>query len=328
MIQMKTKKQSETFDFRSSKSAFTLYAIALGFFFIGFILDAIRYIQDQSWLFLLSNIPVIIAIIINIATKAIKEETSKGFDAISFILIVANLIYSSWDTILYDANADYGIMRLSTLSIAVIVCGGYLLHHSAAYTFTGIFIINYIAGALYSQSQNLIDNIIIVPIVYLGIGVWVAQYANLHAKDTKAIIKQHKDKLKLSRRIEADQRKVNLTISQFIDNHIEDEGNISDNIEALAKLANYNIQDVARKHSKYIQSEESSFVKKLLKEHPKLTASEIKLSYMLAQNLRTKDIANETMRTVESVRVLRTRLRKKLKLKRETNLVSYLMKYN
>lgn len=65
----------------------------------------------------------------------------------------------------------------------------------------------------------------------------------------------------------------------------------------------------------------------ILKVHPELTPSEIKLCTLLRLNISTKDIANITNLTYDSIRVFRTRLRKKLDLENEDGLVAYLMQF-
>jgi PAS domain S-box-containing protein len=69
------------------------------------------------------------------------------------------------------------------------------------------------------------------------------------------------------------------------------------------------------------------FMQDLLHKHPYLTSSEIKLCTLLHLNLGTKEIAALTNQTYDSVRVARTRLRKKLKLDADDNLVGYLLRF-
>jgi len=67
------------------------------------------------------------------------------------------------------------------------------------------------------------------------------------------------------------------------------------------------------------------FLKKLNTEFPNLTPQETKLSAYLRMNLSSKDIAQLLNISVRGVEISRYRLRKKLELARETNLVSFLM---
>lgn len=66
------------------------------------------------------------------------------------------------------------------------------------------------------------------------------------------------------------------------------------------------------------------FYDKLKTLYPDLTPNEIKLSAFLRLNMTTKDISAITFHTPKSIQVARTRLRKKLNIDREDNLVTYL----
>lgn len=69
------------------------------------------------------------------------------------------------------------------------------------------------------------------------------------------------------------------------------------------------------------------FYSSLLKRHPDLSPSEIRLCGLLKLNLSSKEISTITNLTVESIKVNRARLRKKINLDTKTNLVMYLMKF-
>lgn len=69
------------------------------------------------------------------------------------------------------------------------------------------------------------------------------------------------------------------------------------------------------------------FYKSLLDEFANLTSAEIKLSAFLKLGLNTKDIASVLFITPESVKVSRSRLRKKLGLSADVNLQTFISKY-
>jgi len=71
----------------------------------------------------------------------------------------------------------------------------------------------------------------------------------------------------------------------------------------------------------------TDFDKNLLRKHPDVSPAEMKLASFLRLNLNTKEISAILHQTLDSVRVSRTRLRKKLGLDSETNLTSYLMNF-
>ena len=71
----------------------------------------------------------------------------------------------------------------------------------------------------------------------------------------------------------------------------------------------------------------NNFYDNLLKEFPGLTPNELKLSAFLKLNMTTKDIGTITYQSTHSITVARHRLRTKLGLDRDENLVSFLSKY-
>jgi tetratricopeptide (TPR) repeat protein/DNA-binding CsgD family transcriptional regulator len=71
----------------------------------------------------------------------------------------------------------------------------------------------------------------------------------------------------------------------------------------------------------------NDFYDNLLRDFPDLTPNELKLCAFLKLNMTTKDIATITYQSTHSITVARYRLRNKLKLERDENLVSFLSKF-
>jgi DNA-binding CsgD family transcriptional regulator len=72
------------------------------------------------------------------------------------------------------------------------------------------------------------------------------------------------------------------------------------------------------------QQVHENFYIRLRKRFPDLTPNEEKLCAFLKLNMSTKEISSITFQSVKSIEVARTRLRKKLYLSRDENLVSFL----
>lgn len=70
-----------------------------------------------------------------------------------------------------------------------------------------------------------------------------------------------------------------------------------------------------------------SFYTSVIQVHPDLSPAELRLCRLLRMNLSTKEMASLTMSTPESLKVARSRLRKKMDLQGATNLVSYIMQF-
>lgn len=71
----------------------------------------------------------------------------------------------------------------------------------------------------------------------------------------------------------------------------------------------------------------SSFVNRLLTEHPGLTTNEKRLCYLILYDLTTKEISDILQKNYRSVEMARHRLRNRLGLGNEDNLRSYLLKF-
>jgi len=66
------------------------------------------------------------------------------------------------------------------------------------------------------------------------------------------------------------------------------------------------------------------FYKRIYERHPDLTSYEQRICAFLRMNLNTKEIAAITGRSLKSIEVTRSRIRKKLNLSRKDNLSSFL----
>ncbi len=92
----------------------------------------------------------------------------------------------------------------------------------------------------------------------------------------------------------------------------------------IADLDSHFIQDGWKRFQLSFDAVHSDFVQTLAHAHPDLSPAEAKLSIFLKLGMNTKDIANLLYLTPESVKVARSRLRKKLGLTHNHNLHNYL----
>jgi DNA-binding CsgD family transcriptional regulator len=72
------------------------------------------------------------------------------------------------------------------------------------------------------------------------------------------------------------------------------------------------------------QQVHQEFYQKLMQKYPDLTPNEIKICAFLKLNMTSKDISAITFQSVKSLEVARHRLRKKMGIDRDDNLVSVL----
>jgi DNA-binding CsgD family transcriptional regulator len=69
------------------------------------------------------------------------------------------------------------------------------------------------------------------------------------------------------------------------------------------------------------QQVHNDFYQKLIEKYPDLTPNEIKICAFLKLNMTSKDISAITFQSVKSIQVARNRLRKKMGIERDENLV-------
>jgi DNA-binding CsgD family transcriptional regulator len=77
--------------------------------------------------------------------------------------------------------------------------------------------------------------------------------------------------------------------------------------------------------TKHFDIVHADFVKQVKNRHPGITPNELKLCAYLRMNLTTKEIAQLMNISVRGVEISRYRLRKKLQISTELNLVQFLM---
>ncbi|MCK5338203.1 MAG: tetratricopeptide repeat protein [Bacteroidales bacterium] len=94
--------------------------------------------------------------------------------------------------------------------------------------------------------------------------------------------------------------------------------------KVITELQSYIDQDTWAEFEIRFQQVHNDFYTKLNELHPDLTANEKKLCAFLRLNMTTKEISAITYQSVNSIIVARSRLRKKLGIDRDENLVSYL----
>ena len=69
------------------------------------------------------------------------------------------------------------------------------------------------------------------------------------------------------------------------------------------------------------------FIRRLKEAYPNITPQEVKLSAYLRMNMTTKEVANLLKISVRGVEMGRYRLRKKLGIDKDTNLVDFMMSF-
>ena len=95
----------------------------------------------------------------------------------------------------------------------------------------------------------------------------------------------------------------------------------------ISELDSHLIKDNWQRFQLSFEAVHIDFIQNFTRAHPELSPAEIKLSIFLKLGMNTKDISNLLYLTPESVKVARSRLRKKLGLTLSDNLHSYLVSF-
>lgn len=115
-------------------------------------------------------------------------------------------------------------------------------------------------------------------------------------------------------------------IRKRVESYINQDGSKHD-LKNLVKTIDKNLSDNDSwdQFAYHFDQVHGDYLKKLSKSHVKLSPREIKLAAFLRMNMSSKEISNLLNITTRSVELARYRLRKKLKLERDQNLVEYLI---
>jgi len=191
----------------------------------------------------------------------------------------------------------------------------------------------------YKKNQNTF--LIILSIVLISLVILLLVLFDLRKKVLKqktALINTENEKLRLE--IESKNKELisnALILSQNMASDVE----LVNKLENIYLIANEKTKNPLRKLIKYINSDRNksaweefeirftqlheNFFKKLSKQAPELSPTEIKTCAFLKLNMNTKDIAVLTNRSIRTIENTRHSIRKKLKLGSDTNLVIFLL---
>jgi len=97
--------------------------------------------------------------------------------------------------------------------------------------------------------------------------------------------------------------------------------------EIKSNLSSRIMESTWKQFEKYFKEVHPNFNKNISAKHPTISPAELKLASLLSLNLDTKEIAAILHQSTDSVKVSRTRLRKKLEIESEINLIAYLMQF-
>ena len=95
----------------------------------------------------------------------------------------------------------------------------------------------------------------------------------------------------------------------------------------ISEIERNTFKDSWDEFEKRFQEVHVDFYKNLLEKFPDLTPNELKLCAFLKLNMTSKDISSITNQSVDTLKVARFRLRKKLGLENGENMIAFLVKF-
>lgn len=310
----------KNFDFR-------LIILVLFFFLAGLVIDGITYYHEKSWVLLYINVAGIALFMVNIFLKLTTKNSYLVLDIVSFLYITFNFIYTAHLAMLTGTDIDYEMVRIALLCILLLETMSLLLPLGWVLVSISLLIAGYIYATFITGHEHLLENLVVIPFVFIGVTVWFRQYKLFIDKTITNERQQKEENQRLVKIIAEDKRVINNYINQLVKRSKSEGLALDSEVKELATIVKYSLPSILAEHAENNHSTENNFYRNLTKAHPALTSSEIKLAFMLLKNLRSKEIAASTMRTTDSVRVLRYRLRKKLKLEKGMNMVGYLQQF-
>ncbi len=174
----------------------------------------------------------------------------------------------------------------------------------------------------------------------LGVYVKDISYEKKAEKLERSLLQKEKEQLELE--LQAKTQELNSKVTQLIEKN-ELVNNLVNQLENLIiippekmyaktksiirELKNKTNEDFWTQFETTFGQINQSFYKNIFHAFPSLTGNERKISAFLKMNLSTKDISNITHQSIRSIEMARSRLRKKLHLKRTDNLTKFLNQF-
>ena len=246
---------------------------------------------------------------------------------IALIPLLINILVTIIDDSLIEPIHTFIIMRNIYTASVVMFLAIYIINRTLIYFISGSISITYIIAALLSGNDVLIENIFAIVFVQFSIVFVLDNFIRMYRILSKQAIDSEQKVIQLSKNVEIERKEFINKLGDIKSKCNSTDQVIIDEIDILHKKMSTGVTDMIFDYAEQESKDDQHFFNRLLEAHPNLTPGDLRLCFLLSSNMTTKEIAAETSRTADSVRVLRSRLRKKLSLERDQNLYSYLKPY-
>lgn len=144
-------------------------------------------------------------------------------------------------------------------------------------------------------------------------------YRNQRIKNKKNLLEQQNILLRNENRVLKSKNTPVSSITETVSEQKEQEHE-----SGQVQLSVKKFDSTGNEYSVLFQHSHQDFYNNLYQKHPDLTSNEKKLSAFIRLNMSSKEISSITFQSVKSIEIARSRLRKKLNLRRNMNLNAYL----
>jgi len=295
--------------------------------FLALLFDGIHYYEIQNAFQMWLNIGLLPVIIIAGILLIWRRQWYKPILLIALIPLLVNILVTIIDDSLIEPVHTFIIMRNIYTASVVMFLAIYIINRTLIYFISISISITYILSALLSGNEVLIENIFAIVFVQFSIVFVLDNFIRMY----KILSKQAKDSeqkvIQLSKNVEMERKNFLEKLAEIKSKYKSKDKNLVSDIDKLHQRMSSGIANLIFDYAEEKSKDDQLFFNRLLEAHPNLTPGDLRLCFLISTNLTTKEIAEKTSRTADSVRVLRSRLRKKLSLNRDQNLYSYLKRF-
>lgn len=295
--------------------------------FLALLFDGIHYYNINNYFQMWLNIVMLPIIIVAGIFLAFRKRWYKQIMIAALIPLLINILLTIIDDGIKHPDNTFIVMRNVYAASVISFLATYVIKRTFIYFVSISISAVYIITAFLGGNEVLIDNIFAIVFVQFAIVYILDNFIQMYVVLENQAKKSEQKVISLSKNVEIERKGFIDKLAEIKDKYGETDGEIIKEIEILHKKMSSGITNMIFDFAEQKSKEDQLFFNRLLEVHPNLTPGDLRLCFLLSINMTTKEIAIKTSRTIDSVRVLRSRLRKKLALERSQNLYSYLKQF-
>ncbi len=305
---------------------FTSYAAVI-MSFLALLFDGIHYYEINNTFQMWLNIAMLPIIVTAGIFLILRKHWYKQILMAALLPLLINILVTIIDDGLNHPENTFIIMRNVYTATVIAFLATYIINRVFIYFVCISISVVYTITAFLSGSEVLIDNIFAIVFVQFAIVYILDNFIKMYSILEKQAKDSEEKVIKLSKTVETERKEFMNKLGDIKRKCNSSDPDIMDEIDSLHQKMSSGITDMIFDYAEHKSKDDQLFFNRLLEVHPNLTRGDLRLCFLLSNNMTTKEIAEKTSRTADSVRVLRSRLRKKLLMNRDQNFYSYLKQY-